>query len=123
MKYLGIDFGLKRVGLATSEGTMAAPWKVITGKNFLELIDKIYTQASDFDKVVIGLPQGNMGKKVKQAIKILQSKGLDILEADETLSTKEAIRLMIELNIPKKKRVVSDDYSAAIILQKYLDSK
>lgn len=123
MKYLGIDFGLKRVGLATSEGALASPWKVITGNNFLEILDKIYAQAAAFEKVVIGLPEGNLGKRVKKAVQILTSRGIKVDLTDETLSSYQASKLMIELNIPKRKRTVTDAQAAAIILQNYLDSQ
>lgn len=123
MKYLGVDFGLKRVGLATSEGELSSPYKIIEGSSFLDLMDKIKKEANGFDKVVIGLPEGRMGKLVKKAIKKLRESGIDIIETDETLSTQNAMHEMIELNIPKKKRQISDAYSAAIILQGYLDEK
>lgn len=123
MKFLGVDFGLKRVGLATSEGELASPYKVINGSSFLDLLEKIKKEANGFDKVIIGLPEGSMGKIVKKAIKKLRESGIDIVETDETLSTKNAMHEMIELNIPKKKRQTSDAYAAAMILQNYLDEK
>ena len=123
MKYLGVDFGLKRVGLAVSDGEIASPLKVIEGYSFYDLLEKIKKEAKGFDQVVIGLPEGKMGKLVKKAIKQLKEDGVDIIEADETLSSQEATREMIELNIQKKKRQINDAYSASIILQNYLDEK
>jgi len=123
MKYLGVDFGLKRVGLATSDGELATPFKVIEGSSFLDLLEKIKKEVEDFDKVVIGLPEGKMGKIVKKVIKKLKESGIEVVQADETLSTQNATKQMIELNIPKKKRRVNDAYSAGIILQNYLDEK
>ncbi len=123
MKYLSVDFGLKRVGLAVSEGELASPLKVIEGTSFIDLLEKIKIEAIGFDKVVIGMPEGKIGKLVKKAIKKLRESGIDIIEADETLSTQNATREMIELNIPKKKRRINDAYSASIILQNYLDEK
>lgn len=123
MKYLGVDFGLRKVGFAISEGTLSSPLKTIEGANFSDLLDKIKKEAGGFDKVVIGLPEGKIGKLVKKAIKKLRESGIEAVEADETLSSHNATREMIELNIPKKKRAVNDAYSAAIILQNYLDEK
>ena len=42
MRYLGIDYGSKRVGLAISDegGTMAFPYKIIP--NNMELVDAIH---------------------------------------------------------------------------------
>lgn len=122
MKYLGVDFGLKRVGLAVSEGELASPLKIIEGSNFLGLLEKIKKEAKSFDRLVIGLPEGKMGKLVNKAIKKLKAAGINIVEADETLSTQQASKQMLELNIPQKERRINDAYSAAVILQNYLDN-
>lgn len=123
MKYLGVDFGLKRIGLARSEGTIASPWKVIEGSSFYNLLQQLQKEASLFDKIVVGLPEGKMGKLAKRLVKLLRASGFEVAEADETLSSQIAVSQMIELNVPRKKRLVNDAYSAAIILQDYLDTK
>lgn len=122
MKYLGVDFGLRRIGLARSQGTLAAPWKVIEGLNFNDLLQKLQKEASSFDKIIVGLPEGKMGKSVKTLVRLLKASGFEVAEADETLSSQMASSRMIELNIPRKKRAVNDAYSAALILQNYLDN-
>lgn len=122
MRFLGIDFGIKRVGLAQSEGELASPWKVIKGKGVKDLVAKIKIEALDFDRIVIGLPEGEMGELVVKVIDSLKGEGLDVVAADETLSSQQATARMVELNIPKNKRSINDAYSAAIILQNYLDS-
>lgn len=115
MKYLGVDFGLRRVGLAISEGELASPWKTVE-------VDKLFSEAQNFDKVVIGVPEGKMGKIVGKVVKSLRTKGMDIIEADETLSSRQATIDLVKLNISKKKRKDNDAYAAAIILQNYLDN-
>ena len=125
MKYLGVDFGLRRIGLATSEGDLAAPFKVLDVKSLKDASLKVeeVIREGGFDQVVVGLPEGKMGQTVLGFIKKLRKRGINVIEVDETLSTQKALEQMIELNIPKEKRRVSDDYSAAIILQEYLDTK
>lgn len=123
MRYLGIDFGLRRIGLAISEGQLAAPWKVLEGKGFVDLVEKIKKEASNFDMVVVGTPEGKMGQTVMGLINALRKNGIKVETADETLSSKKATQKMVELNIPKEKRKVSDDMAAAIILQDWLDTK
>ncbi|MBI3109704.1 Holliday junction resolvase RuvX [Candidatus Daviesbacteria bacterium] len=123
MKYLGVDFGLKRIGLARSEGTIASPWKVIEGSSFYNLLQQLQKEASLFDKIVVGLPEGKMAKLVKRLVKLLRASGFEVAEADETLSSQIAVSQMVKLNVPRKKRLVNDAYSAAIILQDYLDTK
>lgn len=126
MRYLGIDFGLRRIGLATSEhGQLAAPWKILEVTGFKDAackLERVLNEES-FDKIIVGLPEGKIGKTVLGFIKALEKKGLNVESADETLSSKNAVSQMVELEIPKNKRRFSDDYSAAIILQNYLDNK
>lgn len=123
MKYLGVDFGLKRVGFARSNGELSSPWKVIEGKGVVSLTEKIRLEAADFEKIVIGVPEGKMGKLVKKVIGQLKAEGFNVIESDETLSSQNATKLMVDLGLSKKKRKTNDAYSAAEILQNYLDNQ
>lgn len=123
MKYLGIDFGLRRIGLATSDGQLATPWKIVEVAGFGDAVEKTVqlTRHENFQKIIVGLPEGRMGKTVLAFIKALQKSGLEVIEADETLSSQKALQQMIEQNIPQKKRKAADAVAAAIILQQFLD--
>ena len=125
MHYLGIDFGLRRIGLAVSEGSLASPLKTIEVKSFKDAVEKILdlVNRENYEEIIIGLPEGKIGKTVSGFIKALRKNGLKVKEADETLSSKDALRVMIDQGIPKGKRKVNDEFAAAIILQNYLDSK
>lgn len=123
MKYLGVDFGLRRIGLSTSDGELASPFKVVEGRGFTDLVEKIKKEAVGFDKIVVGLPEGKIGQTVLGFVKALKKSGLDVETADETLSSQKAVEAMVELNISKKDRRVIDAVAAAIILQNYLDLK
>lgn len=125
MKYLGIDFGLRRIGLAISEGNLASPWQVLEVKNFSDAVEKISKIIKDgsFNKVVVGMPEGKMGQNVLGFIKALKRMGFEVETTDETLSSKNALQSMIEQGIPQKKRCFNDAQAAAIILQNYLDSR
>ncbi|MBI2018336.1 Holliday junction resolvase RuvX [Candidatus Daviesbacteria bacterium] len=123
MRYLGIDFGLKKIGLAISEGELAAPLKVLEASNFQDAFSKIKKEAADFDKVIIGKPEGKVGKKVTKLVSLLKKESMDIEEWDETLSSQKAMAYMIQSGLGKNKRKITDAYSAAIILQEYLDEK
>lgn len=122
MRYLGIDFGLRRVGLATSEGNLASPYKVIKVRGFNDLLEKIRKESAGFDRLVVGVPEGKMGQTVLKFMNALKKIGIDVKEAEETLSSQKALKHMIELGIPRKKRKVNDARAAAIILQDYLDN-
>lgn len=125
MKYLGVDFGLKRVGLAISEGSLASVWKIVEVSCFTEALEKIsrIIKQEGFEKIVVGLPEGKMGKNVVGFVKALERQGFDVDTFDETLSSKKALTTMIELGLPKQKRQDADAYSAAQILQDYLDTQ
>lgn len=125
MLYLGIDFGLKRVGLAISEGTLASPLTVLQGNGFENLskqvIDLAKTKSPDL--IVVGMADQGMGKLSKKLIVNLKKAGFKVEEINENLSSKNALDRMITLGIGKKKRQTDDAYSATEILQSYLDEK
>ena len=125
MKYLGVDFGLKRIGLAASEGELASPWQVIEINNTNDGLSKIFKVIKEevFEKVIVGQPEGKIGLVVGKFIQGLKNSGFDVDSIDEHLTTRDATSLMLKMGIPKKKRQVKDAYSAALILQSYLDSK
>ena len=119
MKILGIDYGRSKVGLATSDGSLAEPWKVIkyTDEKILEgNIRKIIREES-IEKVVVGVSEGEMGEESKNF-----ARSLGATTFDETLSTQEAQELSREAGIGQKKRhEMEDAYAAAIMLQNFLD--
>lgn len=123
MRYLGVDLGLKKIGFSISEGEIATPLKTITVASLQEAISKIMSVIEDeiADLIVIGNPEGEMGKNVKKVADRLKSEGFEIILTDETLSTKEAQSLMIGMGLGKKDRRDDNSIAAAIILQRYLD--
>lgn len=125
MKYLGVDFGLRRIGLATSEGNLASPLKIVETRNLDDAVSKMIQviEAEEINQVIVGMPEGKTGQLVKKFIKTLQGKGIDIVSADETLSSQNATSLMVEMGKPQKKRASNDAFAAALILQQFLDSK
>jgi len=126
MKYLGIDYGRSKIGLAVSEGVIAEPLKVIRYKDEEELIRKVeqVLKVELVEKVVVGISEGEMAKETKEFGKRLENKlKTPVVFQDETLSTQSAQELSISANIKRKKRKEMEDaYSAAVILQSYLDA-
>lgn len=125
MKYLGVDFGPRRIGLAISEGELASPLYSIKVKGLKDAIKKVsqFAHERGFTKIVVGLPEGKMGETVLGFVNGLERVGMDVETADETLSSHKALEQMISENVPLKKRRSNDATAAAIILQNYLDSK
>lgn len=125
MRYLGIDWGQKRVGLAISEGSLATPLKTVSINSLedgLEKISRIAYQES-IDLLIIGLPGGVSGKMAQKAILGFQKRGFVVYPADETLSTQKAQKIMLEIGLKKQDRREDNALAASIILQEFLDQK
>ncbi len=125
MKYLGVDFGMRRVGLALSEGTLASPLKIIHGQSLDDLVAKVseVVKAEQIEKIIIGKPEGFVGRMVEVFADLFKKKGYEVETTDETLSTQDAVKAMIEQGVGKEQRKLPDAEAAAIILQSYLDQK
>lgn len=126
MKYLGIDYGKRKVGLAYSEGETASAGEVLRVRSLGDAACRVRKVVEDrqIETVVIGRPEGGQSLRMEQCfVKKLREvcPGLKVIEADETLSSKRAGALMLELKTTRKKRRADDDYSAALILQDFLD--
>lgn len=129
MRYLGVDYGLKKVGLALSEGQIASPLKVLEINGLNDAVSKIISviKKEEIDRVVIGVPDsGEVKSAVKKFIarlkEDLKQTQVSVIEADETLSSSSAKDLMIDLDLSKEARKKEDAYSASLILQNFLDS-
>lgn len=126
MRYLGIDYGKKKIGLALSEGLTASPLKVIDVTSLKDAVTKIIhiSRLENIDVLIVGLPESGESRKLVESFsKEAKKEGLKIETVDETLSSKRALDDMINLNLSKKSRGREDAYSAALILQEYLDNK
>lgn len=137
MRYLGIDYGSKRVGLSLSdeEGKMAFPYKII--RNNLELVDTIHNICGkeEVSALVLGESTDLSGKPNKIMGSIEEFKrnletelDLPIYFEKEFMTTVEARgHVGKEVNNAKKvlkiKKTVADASAAALILARYLDRK
>lgn len=124
MRILGIDFGLKKIGLAISEEDFPRPFKVIRvkePKNSLNEIKNIVLKEK-IDKIVVGVSEGEIGEKSKEFAALLRNNiKVDIETIDETLSSQIAQNEMRGINKQRKKRKeIEDAVSASLILDNYL---
>lgn len=123
MRYLGIDYGTKRVGVAISDETnsFALPKVVLPAdSNLLENLQKIFLE-NNITTVVIGESKNYkmeenaiMGEVFSLKKKIEDECGLPVFLEPEFLTSAEAERL-------QGKNKMLDASSAAIILKSYLD--
>lgn len=125
-KIVGIDYGKRRIGLALATSSIAEPYKVIKVKSVGEAIQKVeqVVQVEQVEQVVVGISEGEMANETKSFARKLGNKlKIPISFQDETLTTKEAQDLSQKAGIKRKKRrELEDAYSAALILQAFLDS-
>jgi putative Holliday junction resolvase len=134
MRWLGLDFGERRIGVAVSDslGITAQGVSVIERrgsiKKDLELI-KQFIHTYEVDGIVLGLPknmngtEGPAAEMARHFGQLLEKESaLKVVYWDERLSTSSAQRVMIEADVSRKKRKTKiDQVAAVIILQNYLD--
>ncbi|MCL5676015.1 MAG: Holliday junction resolvase RuvX [Patescibacteria group bacterium] len=123
MGILGVDYGLKRIGIAVSDwGEKTRPLGTFSHSEVLENLNKWLKEYS-LTKIVIGLSGGKLEKKILSwGEKIHYTYNIKVDYQDETLTSYEAKKLMIESNVPMKKRKeLVDAYSACLILEEYLE--
>ena len=135
MKVMGIDFGLKRIGIALSDimGFLASPYTTLYRTDEESDINFIKKIVSEFGvkTIVFGLPyemsgnEGEIAKKTKEfSLKLERETGCEIVFVDERLSSLEAEeQLKLTIKDWKKRKLLLDQVSASIILQSYLDRK
>lgn len=122
MRYLSIDWGSKRIGLALgdSETKIATPFCVVGD---IDEIKKIISE-EEVDEIIIGVPLKMGGDKklsdeFLEFLNLLKSEiNIPIVKVDERLSSKHADSLVGN----KKTKAPRDAIAAMLILQTYLDS-
>lgn len=125
MKYLGIDYGTKRIGLAVSDdsGQMAFPLKVVpVGKNYIqEILAEI--KSNNIESIIIGESKNYQGQEnavmteIKKFIEILKKEiNLPIHLEPEFMTSAQAER-------GQGKNAMLDASAATIILQSFLDKR
>ena len=134
MKAMGIDFGLRRIGVAFSDETkfLASPYEVYVRQgdaqdiqHFVDLVEK-----NKVDEIVCGLPMNMQGEEQEIAVETrafmdeLQAKlAVKISFVDERLSSAMAEDVLKQTERDWKKRKQKlDAVAASIILQDYLDN-
>jgi len=123
MKYLGIDYGSKRIGLAVSDEGETIAFPKIVLKNSPKTLDemKVFIKENEISKIVIGESKNYkqeynlIMKEILDFKKILEKEfGLDAVLHSEVLTSSQAEQI-------QGKNDMIDASAAAIILQSYLD--
>lgn len=140
MKYMGIDFGTKRVGIALSDdgGTIAFPYEIVSQSK--DLVDTLqaFVLKEGVEEIVIGESIANDGTNNALMEKILPFK--EVLEQKLGLKVHFQKEFMTShfasasadgkgksahdaRQTKQKKSDAVDASAAALILQRYLDKK
>lgn len=133
LNYLGIDYGTKRIGLALNAFKLAEPLFVLENQITPEkpivsddALSKIAAlcQEKKIEQIVLGISEAQMAEKIRIFANLLKEKiDLPIVLMDETLSSYEVGSRMKEAGFSLKKRQGPiDHYSAALILEDYLET-
>jgi len=137
MKYLGIDYGAKRVGLAISDedGMIAFPYKTL--KNDLMLVDLVHSICGEegVSAIVLGESHDLSGKPNKIMGSIEEFKRNLEGELDLPIDFEKEFMTSLHSSEQKSKSIFlarkvktekvekDDSKAAALILQRYLDRK
>ena len=134
MKYLGVDYGDTRTGLAVSDllCMLASSAGVITGYNMENVASEVAAKAAEFDvkAIVLGFPKNMNNTLGPRAEKTLLFKAAlenkfagEVILRDERGTTVSATRMLNDTNTRgKKRKAVIDAVAACVILQDFLDS-
>ena len=123
MRYLGVDYGAKQVGLAVSdeEGKFAFPLVVL--KNSSDLISEIkeICLENNIGQIVMGesrdfsQKENDIMVEIKKVVKNLEEQGFKVALHPEFMTSQEARQIQGE-------NEMNDASAAALILKSYLDT-
>ena len=141
MRFVGLDVGERRIGIAVSDGTgtLARPLGVLRPSGLdVDAVDVVMTEiarlAAEEDglgAIVVGLPRRldgtatHLTPRVEQFARQLAIKtALPVTLQDERLSSREAeSRLALNDKNWRSRKARLDAAAAAVILQDYLDGR
>lgn len=136
MRFVGLDYGQKRIGIAVSDsqGRVALPVQSFTRtKDIQGDVRRLASLIKEYEPalLVVGNPvglSGQLGCSANAVQNFLTELGnkldIEIVLQDERFTTQEAARLLREANLSAKaQRAVIDASAAAVILQAFLDRK
>ncbi len=134
MRYLALDHGTKRIGVAVSDELkmIAQPMEYILTEPFdafLVRLKQILAE-KEVERVFVGMPRnmdgsfGPAAEKVREFIAVITPQiGVPIQTLDERLTSAQANRVLLQGNVRRSDRKEKvDAMAAAILLQSHLDN-
>ncbi len=134
-RILGIDFGLKRIGLALTDPLLTFSYPYTTISNDNSLWDNLNSviEKKNVNKIILGFPKKSNRPDKDITKNVLEFKNklslkfnLEVILWDESYTSEMAKQIIIKSVVKKSKRRdkgLIDQNSAAIILQEYLNEE
>jgi putative Holliday junction resolvase len=132
-KFIGIDYGQKKIGLSITDDDkiFAFPLETVKRIDFFDFITKFFKE-NDVEKFIVGKPTRMSGEsseiegEIIEFIKKLERKfpNIPIVRFDERFTSKIATKSILSAGAKKKMRLnkeIVDKISATIILRDFLE--
>ena len=123
MKLMAIDYGMKRVGIASTDetGKFALPREVVPNDKYL--LDKVikFKEENNIEKIIVGESHNLSGKpnpimeEILEFKSRLEERGVAVTLHPEVYTTQEAARI-------QGRDGMTDASAAALILKNYIES-
>jgi putative holliday junction resolvase len=133
MRILAIDHGSVRMGLAISDEMkiIAQPLEFVPAEPFSAFLTRLkeIIREKEVELILVGMPRNMDGSygpaalKVREFVAVLnETIGVPIKTWDERLTSAQANRFLIQMDVRRKERKEKvDKAAAALLLQSYLD--
>ena len=134
-RILGIDYGTKRVGIATTDPLqiISSALTTVPNKDIFSFLAQ-YLATEEVECIVVGDPMHKDGKPAQIAhlvvgfVRKLKElyPDIEIAMQDERYTSRDAKQIILQSGAKKKKRrdkSLVDKVSAALILQAYMDGR
>lgn len=132
-KVIGIDFGLKRTGIAISDDSamFAFGLETVDSKKLMDFLIDL-KQREGFETIALGLPKrlNDEDSHITENVRLLKAalekkfEGVTVEFVDERYTSKMAMDSLIQAGASKKQRSrkeLIDKVSATLILQSFLE--
>ncbi len=135
MRYLGIDYGSRRIGLAVGDGRLriASPLETVAAaddptRDAAAVLAR--AAEAEAEALVVGMPlnmdgsSGPQAQRTRRFIAALEAAGrLPVHEQDERLTSAAADEALDAAGVaPRRRRKRRDMLAARVILQQFLDA-
>ncbi len=134
-RIIAIDFGMRRVGIASTDPLqiIASPLTTVSNKEAVDFIHD-FCNKEQVERIVVGQPfrmSGELSDVESEILKFIDKlkeklPNMPFARCDERYTSKMAMQALIDSGVKKKQRrdkSLLDSTSASLILQDYLENR